>query len=104
MRMIVTLSAVFAFAVSAAQAVHAQGKPAPAEAAEQSYVCIKKWGIARNEGFCGMAREKDADNLSIRVMRIDRTVWRTGGSKCSAGLNLKDFLPGITIVVPKSCL
>lgn len=104
MRRIVTMSAVFALALSAALAAHAQGKPAPANAAEHSYVCIKKWGIARNEGFCGMAREKDAENLSIRVMRIDRTVWRTGGTKCSAGLNLKDFLPGITIVVPKSCL
>ncbi len=108
MRISVTKFIVCALAVSASPGAHAQPGPAAGQMVnqtpEQTYVCIKKWGIARNEGFCGMASEKDADNISIRVMRIDRTVWRTRGTPCSAGLNLKDFIPGIIIVVPKTCL
>ncbi len=77
--------------------------PAP-QAADERFVCVKKWGLGRNEGFCGFAREQVKGEVAIRIVRLDRTVWRTGGTPCSGGQNLKDLMPGVTIRVPLDCL
>ncbi|MDX2287341.1 MAG: hypothetical protein NW217_00780 [Hyphomicrobiaceae bacterium] len=74
------------------------------QAPDERYVCVKKWGLGRNEGYCGFARQQAKGEVAIRIVRLDRTVWRTGGTPCSGGQNIKDLLPGVTIVVPDTCI
>ncbi len=85
----------------------AQGETEPGAIAkwkQQAYVCVKRWGIRRNEGYCGVVTAQTRAFVSIKVLWRNRTVWRTRGNQCSAGVNLKDLLPGVVLRVPKSCL
>lgn len=68
------------------------------------YVCVQRWGLRRNEGYCGLASETADDQVTIRILARNRTVWRTRGTECSAGFNLKDLFPGVVITVPRRCI
>jgi hypothetical protein len=69
-----------------------------------SYVCVQRWGLRRDEGYCGLARATAEGQVTIRILVRNRTVWRTRGTKCSAGFNLKDLFPGVEINVPRRCI
>lgn len=68
------------------------------------FVCVKKWGIRGNEGYCGRVEKLIDDEIKIRVTGGDGTFWRTKGTICSEGLNIKRLRLGQHVTVPISCL
>lgn len=73
---------------------------------EGDFVCVRKWGIRANEGYCGRIEQlkTDREEVVIRITGGDGTMWRTKGSVCSEGLNIKRLRLGQTVQVPMSCL
>ena len=70
------------------------------------FVCVRKWGVRFNEGYCGRVEQiiPERQEARIRVTGGDGTTWRTQGTICSEGLNIKRLRIGQIVQVPLDCI
>jgi hypothetical protein len=67
-------------------------------------VCVMRWGVRRDRGYCGKVAEVKDGKVQIGVTEIKAPRLGGRGNSCSQGKNLKSLRKDDKLTVPATCV